>query len=95
METSEQKIARLFEAIRYLQAENWAIKHFITAMYAQNGDINNTINHFSQMADEIHTHNTFSTLPEDFVTSFREASQSLGAEAHQALQRATELRAKK
>jgi hypothetical protein len=47
------------------------------------------------MADEIHTHNTFSTLPEDFVTSFREASQSLGAEAHQALQRATELRAKK
>ncbi len=95
METSEQKIARLFELIRSLQAENWAIKHFITAMYAQNGDVNNTIKHFSAMAEEIHTHNTFSTLPEDFVTNFCEAYQLLGAEAHQALQRAPELRAKK
>lgn len=95
METSEQKIERLFETIRQLQAENWAIKHFITAMYAQNGDINNTLKHFSAMAEEIHAHNTFSTLPEDFVTSFREASQLLGDEAYHALQRAPELRAKK
>lgn len=92
METSEQKIARLFESIRQIQAENWALKQLVLSMYAQGPDINKAMNHFMESCLDIETHNTFSTLPEDFVTNFHESWRRLASEMNHALQIAPELR---
>lgn len=95
METQDEKINRLFEAIRALQAENWALKHFVMAMYAQGTDVNNVMQHYMHSCQETETHNTFSTLPEDFVTTFHDVWREVGSSAHHALQRAPELRTRK
>ena len=95
MEPIEEKISKLYETVRCLQAENMALKNLIYAMYAQKGDINNVMKHFIEVCFQYETHNTFSTLPEDFVKNFSEAHKELVQGMQVALQRAPELRNKK
>lgn len=91
MSTVEEKIATLFEGLRQVQAENWALKHLVLAMYAQGPDINKVMRHFLKAGEEVTTYNTFSTLPEDFVTSFDAVWRQLVKEMQLAVDRAPKM----
>ena len=94
MTTESERINILAESIKNLQAENFTLKHFLLAMYAQEGDINNTMKHFMASCEEIDAYNTFSTLPEDFVSEFRSLWKQFCSSANLALSRSHELRTK-
>lgn len=95
MESTEQKLNRIIESMRIIQAENWALKNFVMAIYAQGNDINKTMNHFIRSCEETDTHNTYSTLPEDFVSNFQTVWKEMVSLASLELSRAPQFREKK
>ena len=85
----------MIESMREIQAENWALKNFVMAMYAQQNDTNKTMMHFINSCDETDTHNTYSTLSEDFVSKFQTIWKEMASLASLELSRAHQLREKK
>lgn len=58
-------------------ADMMAFRYLLLSIYAQSDKKNEIMKHFLKTSEEAHTHNTFSELPESFVSAFDETRRDL------------------
>ena len=63
--------------VNQLMADMMAFRYLLLSIYAKSDNKNDIMQHFLKASEEAHTHNTFSELPEVFVSAFDEIRRDL------------------
>lgn len=80
MATQQEQIDSLKKHLRQTQAELHVLRQLVLAIYSHGTDFNGSMLHFVKLTEELKTHNTFSKLPEDYVSTYAQQVNQLAQE---------------